>query len=68
MLLLRYHVLVKKEVYSLAQVRKMYDELRRELGEEVTKSGGIDIKKRSMEEFGDELTFVMMILTQIFSI
>ena len=25
--LLRYHVLVKKKVYSLAQVRKMYDEL-----------------------------------------
>ena len=44
--LLRYHVLVKKEVYSFAQVRDMYDELRGELGEEVTKSRSIDIKNR----------------------
>ena len=56
--LLRYHVLVEKGVYSLAQVRNMYDELRRELGEEVTKSRSIDIKKRLKGEFGDELTFV----------
>ena len=43
--LLGYHVLVKKEAYSLAQVRNVYDELRRELGEEVTKPRSIDIKK-----------------------
>ena len=36
----------------------MHDELRRELGEEVTKSRSINIKKRLKEEFGDELTFV----------
>ena len=35
----------------------MLDELRRELGKEVTKSRSIDIKKRLKEEFGDELTF-----------
>ena len=46
----------KEEVYSLAQVQNMYDELRREL-EEVTKSRSIDIKERLKEEFGDELTF-----------
>ena len=33
--LLRYHVLVNKEVYSLAQLRNMYDEFQRDLGEEV---------------------------------
>ena len=48
----------KKEVYSLAQLRNLYDELRRELREEVTKYRSIDIKKRLKEEFGDELTFV----------
>ena len=53
-----YYVLVKKEVYSHAQVRNMYDELRRELGEEITKSRSIDIKKRLKGEFGDKLTFV----------
>ena len=36
----------------------MYDELRREIGEEVTKSRSIDVKKRLKGEFGDELTFV----------
>ena len=45
----------KKDVYSLAQVRNMHDELHRELGEEVTKSRSIDIKKRLKGEFGDEL-------------
>ena len=48
----------KKEVYSLAQLRNLYDELRRELREEVTKYRSIDVKKRLKEEFGDELTFV----------
>ena len=56
--LLRYHILVRKEVYYLAQVRNMYGVLRRELGEEVTKYRSIDIKKRLKEEFGDELIFV----------
>ena len=52
--LLRYHVVVKKEVYSLTQARNMYDQLQRELGEEITKSRSINIKKRLKEEFGDE--------------
>ena len=56
--LLRYHVLVKKEVYPFTQVWNMYDELRRELGEEVTNSRSIDIKKRLKGEFGDKLTSV----------
>ena len=56
--LLRYHVLLKKEVYSLAQVRNMYDELRRELGKDVTKSRSIDIKKRLNKDFGDVLIFL----------
>ena len=55
---LRYHVLVKEEVYSLAQVWNMHEVLRRELGEEVTKSRSTDIKKRLKGELGDELNFV----------
>ena len=50
--------MVKKEAYSLAQVRNMYDEMRRDLGQEVTKSRSIDIKKRLMGKLGDEMTFV----------
>ena len=49
---------IKKEVYSLAQVRSIYDELRRDLGEEVTKSRSINIKNLLREEFREELTFV----------
>ena len=33
----------------------MYNELRREFGEEVTKFRGIDIKKQLKQEFGQEL-------------
>ena len=39
----------------------MYDELRRELGEEVTKFRNIDIKKRLKVEFRDKLPFVISI-------
>ncbi len=54
--LIEIHVLVRKEVYSLAQLRNYYDQIRSGRGPCLIRS--IDLKQKLLSKFGSKLQFI----------
>ena len=54
----KYSILIKKEVYTVAQLRCMYNELQKDFEDKVTKSRNIDIKTKLKLCFDEDLTFL----------